>query len=276
MENILDIVYNYSRQNKLLDKFAIRYILLELLDEEKLDYITIEIDDKDKILYLNNKLATFKSNTIKVFLSRINEYIASDNYKTNYKNEYILNRFQKCLRKNLIILQTLMHENEHVLQFHKEKENTIEDNLTNLELEFIDETENIMENKNIGLFKRLNEFKKNKNLYNNNYQISFLERMADINSYQNVLSLIEPIKNEAREVYDLENDLLLESIMKNYKNIMDAPSIRFFINIGKLDELNKLDLVNLSEEERLRLGLKIDGKDYISNNAYLLSKKKRF
>ena len=101
-----------------------------------------------------------------------------------------------------------------------------------------------------------------------------MERMADINSYKKILELLEPIKSKVQDVYDLENYLLMETIMKSYKNIMDTPTIRFFINIGKFNELAQYDLINLSEEDKLLYGLKIDGKDYINNNAFLSLKKK--
>ena len=274
MNSIFDVVYSYSVQNKLLDKNAINYILIELLNENNFQKINIFIDNKKKPVYLDDKLASYKNNTINVFLSRINEYILSDKYKTNFKNEYILNKFQNYLRKNLVILQALFHEIEHVEQFNNKDNITLEQKLCNLEKEFISETENIMNDNSLSLFKRMNEFSKNKKLYRNNYEISFMERMADINSYKKILELLEPIKSKVQDVYDLENYLLMETIMKSYKNIMDTPTIRFFINIGKFNELAQYDLINLSEEDKLLYGLKIDGKDYINNNAFLCLKKK--
>ena len=274
MENILDIIYLYSMKEKLLDRIAISRILNLLFSEYNLS----EVKELHFLNGKNDRLAYYSDDKLFIYTDAIHNAVNQGYYKSEFKIEDNLSFYEDILRKNLFILQVVFHEFEHVLQDKLVKTKSIEDQLINVEKSYISDTESILQNHSIGMIKRRPMFKHAKELYHRNYDISLLERLADINAFQRIIEVTDIFKEDHKNIYELQNLLLLDTKMKNYKNPNDKPTIRFFKNINKFDEVSDIDycMEDISKEERLKLGLKIDADDYFNNKNYLsLQMKKR-
>ena len=267
MGNILDIIYNYSKQSKLLDKNAVLLIFQILIKKYNIDNInSIHIGNK-----LNHHTLGYNvSKEIGICLPRIYSYTQKNIYNDNYKNS--LNYYLKC---NMAILQIILHELEHAIQRMKIKlnSNDIETYLLKIEHDYAAEIWEGYLN-SISIKKHINYINKIKD-YKLCYLISFKERMAQINSYNKSLQIIEPIKDEDNKLYHLYETYYLVSKICTYTSQDEhlvAPTVFFFESIDKLEELNKIDRSNMSYEDRLKYGLELTA-DELKQTKELIKKR---
>lgn len=259
MENILDIIYDYSKNQKLLDKDAIFLLSALLIRNYNIDNIK-DVHIVKKLLEPRHTFGYLKNRKINICLSNINSFLKSDeSFDNNSPND--LNYY---MERNLLILQIIIHELEHSIQQMKFKsgKNDIETRLLNLEFDYI---VNMMKGREDSL-KNYKNYKKKLKIYNILYPLRFTERMAQINAYSKIIETITPIKNEIPELFSLEEKIKEASKFANYvspdKYGLPGPTIIFFNYLEKSDKLDLIDHSNLSYEERLKYGFNLTSEEY--------------
>ena len=274
MDEILDVVYSCSINYHLLNKLELHKIFNILSKEYNLEKLNLNV--KDKIDYLltyilgieiNNTLGTYYNYNIDYYLKRLYLFIRNCNYQTDLLLEYKLDNKELYLRKNLFILKVLFHEIEHYYQdiIYRTKDNSsITNKLILLEENTLKEYEHSEENR-----------PKKKEYYN----ISFIERIADINAYKKLIDLIDPIKNEILNLYNLQEQIILYISFDGYID-NDSPTNRYFKFMDKETEYkNIIDNYNLNDLDfntRFKLGLPLDDYEYQTIKTYLKSKKRDY
>ena len=267
MKNVLDIVYNYSLQDKLLDKQAVLLITEILMEEFNIDNVDdVSVRGIDFKHAFDGTLAFKKGSYICFFLPRIHAYIASKTFPLNQDDEF-LDKFNIFLRNNLFIVHTIIHELTHSMEeMHiRDNQDDLETKLLTIEYEYVSEIER---RKNYDGYKSSLrgdfDYKKELKNYRNNYNLSLYERIADINAYENVLKIIEPIKTDIPTLYNIETFLLYNRQLSTYKDGFDMPTLRFFVNINMIERLleKDIDLIHEDLATRLRLGLRLDHEEY--------------
>ena len=118
MDNILDIIYTYSKNNRVLNEYAVRIILNQLLKDNKLDtfinYIIINKKRFDTTLDTKHIFGEYDfHDNIFIYLNEINKFIDSNKWKSKFHKEYELNNYYEYLGKNLFITETIFHEVHH-------------------------------------------------------------------------------------------------------------------------------------------------------------------
>lgn len=269
MENVLDIVYSYSFLNKLLDKKAIEQIIdivCKLDDIETIEDIRIYTYSHKSLS--NKDLATYMEGDIEIYLSKIYNYIHT------YTMDYFIDtkttsKFERCFINNLFILETVLHELEHALQnqyYILEKKDTIEHKLTSVELSHINHINDMYDSNRY-------EHRRLKDTYQQFYEFSFIERMADIRSKEKVLSMLEKVKDQEQRIYEYEQTLLHFNKICIYRHSSFSPTIKFFMGIGKYVDIKKMNLNNLSYDDRLEYGLTLTQEELFSNKEILRKKR---
>ena len=280
MEEIYNIIDYYSKKNMLLDKKAILAIIKILFLENNIDNkYKIKVYNKFFLLNKKNVLASFDYESIQVYLSRLKSVILNENNdrKNIFSLEEELNNYENFVFKNTYILQIIMHEMEHLLQFEGKIDyyKQIEKDFMYIEKNFVLSLIKILKVKNVSPIIKKAQFRILKQLYDDNYDLSFIERMTEIYSMEKTSSLINTYYQDSNKLIDLNNLLLLNVKMRPYKNEKDIPTERFFSNIGRLEDYLNVDKNNLSSDERFRYGLEIDVNDFINNKILLTLSKKR-
>lgn len=269
MENVLDIIFDYTIQNRLLDKKAVDKIMDILISEEGIEII------ENRTIYTrtykgkNNKdFATYIDGDIEIFLNRIYRFLY-----TNTEDYFIdtkkINRFEKYLINNLYIVSTIIHELEHALQnqYHiLGKSDTLEQQLVNLELDHINRINDLYDTNRF-------EHRRLRDAYKQFYEYSFIERMADIKSQEKILHMIERLKKHEKRIYEYEQTILLFYKINGYKNSNFSPTIRFFMGIGKYVAIKGMGFNGLDYQDRLRYGLNLT-KEEINKNKELIRKRR--
>ncbi len=197
--------------------------------------------------------------------------------KNIFSLEEELNNYENFVFKNTYILQIIMHEMEHLLQFEGKIDyyKQIEKDFMYIEKNFVLSLIKILKVKNVSPIIKKAQFRILKQLYDDNYDLSFIERMTEIYSMEKTSSLINTYYQDSKKLINLNNLLLLNVKMRPYKNEKDNPTERFFSNIGRLEDYLNVDRNNLSSDERFRYGLEIDVNDFINNKVLLTLSKKR-
>ncbi|MGM9878491.1 MAG: hypothetical protein ACI31R_00450 [Bacilli bacterium] len=250
MENILKIIYDKSQLNKTLDLKDIEKILDQLIIKKQLnEYISNmkvqQIRSKKLASYSNyTKTITIYSNVIDLMIQNINNQLKINDDLT--KNLYI----------NLSILQVIMHEVEHANQ---EK---IIDTTNNLESFILKLSELVPENSTL-------------------YECTPEERLAEIKSYKEILSLISIFNSKPKQINELiEIDSLQRSLRGyHYENqIVTTPLMTYFEKGNKPELLAPLSINDNKEriisiynlEDRFKYGLPIMTEEYISSMSALV------
>ena len=276
MDEIYNIIDYYSKRGLLLDKKAIESIIDILLinNDINTDY-DIKVYNLYYLLNKKNVIASFDYESIRVYMSRFKKYFL--NKKINFILEDELNYYETILYKNICFLKVIIHEMEHLLQYENRINNysTIERDLMCAEKDFILSIDEINKSKNIPpMFKRMliNQYKK---LYETNYQISFIERITEINALEKTGKIIRNYYPENDKLIILNEIQILNTKMKSYKDMNDNPTKRFFRNIGSVERVLKIDPEELSNDERLRYGFNLEQHEYLNNKNILRLTKKR-
>lgn len=250
MEDILKIIYDKSKTNKILDLKDIEKILDQLIIEKQLnEYISNmkvqQIRSKNLASYSNEtKVITIYSNIIDLMIKNIDkQIIPSDNLLKN-------------LYKNLSILQVIMHEVEHANQ---EK---LIDTTNNLESFILRLSELVPENSIL-------------------YEYKPEERLAEIKSYKEILTLISLLNNKSKQINDLMEIDSLQKLLRGYhyeNQIITTPLITYFEKGKKPELLTPLVITNNEKkvisvynlEDRLKYGFPITTEEYISSMRTLV------
>ena len=252
MENILDIVYEYSKNRKILDFDALNSIYNQIIKLYKVVDAGILREE------FSIPLGHYTQSFVNPFTRNITMYPNAIKRDFIKKSEYNIKEteFTKFLNRNLYILFLLMHEMEHINQLNHRFDSELERRLCVAEL---DAKKDIRES---SIFAGLKNYKKY------DYYSSILERLANIKSREFIEKLINRL--DLDDVKELQKLLALDEMMKPYKDENDAPTIRKLKNLG-------YDMVvedKLSYETRFRYGFKLTYEEYRKNNELLMSKRR--
>lgn len=250
MEDILKIIYDKSKTNKILDLKDIEKILDQLIIEKQLnEYISDikvqQIRSKNLASYSNyTKIITIYSNVIDLMIQNINKQLIS------------AEELSKSLYKNLSILQVIMHEVEHANQ---EKiicsNNTLESYILKLS-ELIDDNPEL-------------------------YEVKPEERFAEIKSFNEVLFLLTILNNKNLKINELIKIDSIQRLLRgyHYKNQkVTTPLVTYFEKGKKPELLTPLGITNNEKkvisvynlEDRLKYGFPITTEEYISSMRTLV------
>jgi len=254
MNNILDIIYNLSRKQELINDKQLQSIMEIIKLYNNLYNLDFNINKSNTNISSTSILGTYSNNEINIYLNRLYQYIYYYYNESNFKIENNLNMFQRYFKNNLYIIKVLFHNIEHYYQdiiYKNNKNNSLENKLIILEKQLITD-----------------------NKTNNN---SFLERNADIKSYKKILNIIKSIKSELEDVYILQEQILLDREFIGYSE-SNCPTFNYFEELNKINDLaniiNEYSPNDLSFEYRLSLGLPIEDYEYDTVKTYLKNKKR--
>ena len=167
-------------------------------------------------------------------------------------------------KKNILILETIFHEIEHVKQLEYIKDiydGHIETQIYRYEYDYLYSPFELEE---VGFFKYNFELLKRNIAYNKNYALSFMERMANLNSNDIMLSMLKSI---SETLYNNQQKIGNDILTKGYNdNNLLGPTTKFIQNIGYRKEFMLMGypelIANMSFEERLRYGFQITDEEY--------------
>lgn len=282
MKDILDVIFDYSLKQKYLDQNAIEKIVKAYIKEFNIDIISkVNVYRKFELLFGNYTVGCYADDYIDIYYSRIMTSIRSNDFKTDFDDEYKLSILEGFLRRNLYILQKICHELEHAIQAQIafQEPTNLEEKLIKIENFYLD---HIGVNKIVFNIKDIEEFlsessedkvtfldeikyklacfRENK-IYDSNYDISLLERLADLDSLKKIYDMCESIKSEIPNLYILIDKIIHERKLRDYDTSFISPTTEFFINITGERQFYFPDYVDMSLEERLRLGLPVYNKE---------------
>jgi len=224
MEKILQLIYDKSINNKTLDLNDIEKILELLITNKKLNEYVLNIKEKQReskklaSYSIETKEITIYSNTIELMLNNIEKKIKIDNY------------FEIELYKNLSILQIVLHEIEHANQQKiMYKENNLE-----------------------AFILRLSNYYDNNSLL---YEYSPAERLAEIKSFEELILLINLIKNKVHQLFPALETEKNHRLLRGYhyqNNNIDSPLITYFCLSNKEHILKAFEWYNDDYNDRLK------------------------
>lgn len=246
MENILKIIYDKSINNKVIDINDIDKILELLINKKQLNDYILNIDVQP---IRSNNLASYSSYTKKITIYSCMIELMLNNIENNILN---ISDFEKILYKNLSLLQVILHEIEHANQ---EKILYVENNLQSFILRMAYTVDNFC-------FESL-------------YEYSPQERLAEIKSYREIISLISYIKNKLDKLPFILEIEKLQRFLRGYhysQGKVNSPLITFFkqgnreLVLQSFDwyEKNSFDMVytQYNLEERFNYGFPISLNEY--------------
>ena len=250
MEKILEIVYNYSINNKILDIKSIERIVELIIDTRKLNNyvnnIVVESDNSKKLASYQNYLKQISINAqmIDIMLKRLED------------NIIIENSFEKLFYKNLSVLQVILHEIEHAYQ---EKIMLLENSLEAfiLRISYMVREEDS---------KRL-------------YEYCLYERLAEIKSFEMLSEIVSLDFKELKQVGCLVKNDKLQRMLRGYHyngtEYINYPIEEYLIGCNKKELLNSFDwysddnescIFNSSEKyklyDRYKYGFPISKEEY--------------
>lgn len=212
-ENVIELIYNKSKDNKTLGIKDIDTILENLINEKSLNEYVLSINIQSK---RSKSLASYSNytKTVTLYLGTIE--LMLKNIETNIFN---VNSFEKTFYKNISILQALLHELEHASQ------------------EKMIFTENSLEAFIMRLSNLLCEFYQ-KQLY----EYSPEERLAEIKSFEEILYSVRECLKKYKSLVKLIEIEKSQRLLRGYhlvNNMINSPLIYYFKN-GKKEDLLKL------------------------------------
>ena len=281
MENILDIIYDYSKKYKLLDEDAFNKIMDELFKINNLEEYSFEIGSTKNPFFRD--LGDLIGKDIFIFPKNIKNRINSNRYRIDSPLEETLPTFEKFLRMNTEMLLTCTHEVEHAIQDKAMRENnddTLEKKLIRIEDSYLRNTEGKLVFMNpiekiLLLIPSYFEFKKLELAYERNYDISLMERLANLNSYEKIRDMLKQIKSELTTLPTLMDQVILTTQMETYIDKW-GPTLLFFDKLFLYnDKTAQYESLDFPYEDRIKYGLNLTDEEFLDNNEKMLKIKGR-
>ena len=240
MDDISRIIFDISKNHKLIDDIYIDKILEILINENLLGNYVDSVDINE---FNTNSLA-FYSPIRKVIYINFKKLLYTTAYMIG--NDKLFSQDDNFYLMNLCVLKIILHELHHAKQEKLKNEN--KKNIESLILINSDNCESYY--KKNGLYNGL--------LYNCNP----IERQAELCALLDVVDISKSLNN-TRIVSYFKNNYLKKRNQNYSKYINLYPMLIFF---NKMIENDKIDYLNSSLTEnlkkRLELGLKIEKNDY--------------
>lgn len=271
-ENIRKLINDYSLNNKYVDEYFFNILFNEFMNLYKLNNTVKDFNINND----NNNFAEATYNIDKKIIT-INYFLLEDYIKDGKDNNYSNNNLYYFV--NMKFLLAVMHELEHAKQL--ELLSTSKNDLTNLLIKY-GYSFTILEFRN-SIYTKLCNYQVN-NLYEKTYNYNPIERMANINSLFQLLSIFNKEYNLSDRVFNYFMNEMYKIIPNGYsKNIFNniiSPTEVFFKMINNQNIWKNLDFYNFNRhkmlelvtnkhtlEERLTLGLPLSY-DEIKNYYY--------
>ncbi len=271
-ENIRKLINDYSLNNKYVDEYFFNILFNEFMNLYKLNNTVKDFNINND----NNNFAEATYNIDKKIIT-INYFLLEDYIKDGKVNNYSNNNLYYFV--NMKFLLAVMHELEHAKQL--ELLSTSKNDLTNLLIKY-GYSFTILEFRN-SIYTKLCNYQVN-NLYEKTYNYNPIERMANINSLFQLLSIFNKEYNLSDRVFNYFMNEMYKIIPNGYsKNIFNniiSPTEVFFKMINNQNIWKNLDFYNFNRhkmlelvtnkhtlEERLTLGLPLSY-DEIKNYSY--------
>ena len=271
-ENIRKLINDYSLNNKYVDEYFFNILFNEFMNLYKLNNTVKDFNINND----NNNFAEATYNIDKKIIT-INYFLLEDYIKDGKVNNYSNNNLYYFV--NMKFLLAIMHELEHAKQL--ELLSTSKNDLTNLLIKY-GYSFTILEFRN-SIYTKLCNYQVN-NLYEKTYNYNPIERMANINSLFQLLSIFNKEYNLSDRVFNYFMNEMYKIIPNGYsKNIFNniiSPTEVFFKMINNQNIWKNLDFYNFNRhkmlelvtnkhtlEERLTLGLPLSY-DEIKNYSY--------
>ena len=273
-ETILGDLYNYYKANKHIGKDYVEKVVNLSVDYYNLGNYVKKVAFMEENPANKNSLAgyAYTDKCIILFTGKLAEMVLE-------REDYIPNN-QLLLCKNIRITQSILHEVEHAKQAKRMEE--MKDDLSEiLKVTGTSKSQEIIKErlKSLGLGAStikviLNDKLKTCDTY---YNYAPHERLAEINSNEKVLELINPIKNIIPEIYDRITFGFTSNRVRGYKynNGLISPTIFYLKKQNEEALLNKFEWYDdnpkkalekskniYSLEQRIRLGLPISEAEY--------------
>ena len=267
-EEILKLLYNYSINSKYADQDFYDELLIIFSKYNSLsEYLMqIKIDNKIKDLGIYD----YKSKTIK-----INNIEVLNN--SDQEIELLsLRNIDEFFLLNIEAILTVLHEFEHVYQSF-----IVDRRVFNLEEQLIYYGLAFSNASILAKFFGTKYTKEELNyLYDLTYEFNPIERLADINSYKNILQIINYENKINNRIKFLLKYLYEKNKLSGYKIIqskIECPSYLYFKKLNKLADIKNISFnsSNNSLNYRLSLGIEITEEEFneTKNNIQKLKKK---
>ena len=241
MLNILQIIYDRSINNKIINIKDIEKILELLIVHKSLNDYILNINIQP---IRSNNLASYSTydKIITVYIKTIE--IMIENIENNI---LINNKFEKTLYENLLILQIILHEVEHANQQKiVQCENNIE--------AFIIRLSNLVEDRYEGIL----------------YEYCPEERLAEIKSFDELIKITKILNKNLLVLSELLSTERLKRLLRayHYKDFsINVPIIDYFTIGKKIKVLNAFEFNDniyelFSLDERFKYGFPISNDEY--------------
>ena len=283
-EELLDLLYEYSIKGKLADKDYIDKFILIVSKYKSFndyligpDYIPYSTANKDTLATYS-----FSIKKIQIFYKKIEEVLANDKLC-----DVMIPEKEKIFYKNVKISQILLHELEHVNQTKIiEEKNNLEARI--LRLTGVGKSSEIFAvilrkmGYNTSSIESLLDNKKN--IYHKYYDYAPHERLAEIKSHEQLTSITSKISDVVPTINKIEEIYSIKNMLKGYKidNILISPTVLYLVKQGEIGALKRFEWYGKNDyetlhnskklydlEDRVRLGLPIDQKEYNTINKRL-------
>lgn len=268
MDEILKMIIDYSKQNKLIDKKFVKNIIMLLIEINKLQsYVDC--------FYFGNSLNSnkfgaynFENHHLIIYYKKIKQYMMKNRIYD------VLPEQEQIIAKNIRIFNFILHELEHAKQLRyicSDGNDSFEKSLLTISLK----VPSAMLSK-----------KAAKEFCSEIYNFNPFERMAYIYSQKDIVNTLQNIHPELGEILKMESAFLLYQHMRGYTKIEDSslgeniilcPLYQYFYELNKvvpqlanmlnIDDLMIMqeDLINdMSFNDRTKLGLPIKEEEYLN------------
>ncbi len=240
MEEILNLIVNYSTQGKIVDENLMRKIIAIMIDIKNINEYVSKFELSSSTGY-ETAVYLSEDKTIRVYDSVI-DLIRNKKIISLFKTEEII------LFYNLLIVQILLHELEHANQWK------IMDNEDTIEAFILKISYSVSEKQAFNI-----------------YEIMPNERLAEIKSFNEINKLIKPIENEKREIANFMFISWLEKKLRGYHytdKSVTVPIVNFLVQTGNEELIENFDWFDINYLKSLKLSLSMYSLDERMNYGF--------
>lgn len=284
---LLKLLFDYSRQGKIIDQDYMDKLVEIVVTEEGLDnYVRkakIVADELQKSNRTSDRIALAEYNSLYKMISL---YANNINRILEHYEQYLplFTPGEQLFFQNITISQIILHELEHANQERMIEEDYKKESLETTILSLSEKKvrpwhiEKLLESGYpphlIAVYLKAKE-----SHYKENYMMAPQERLAEIKSQQQILDMLELIKDITPNLVDYEGTGKIESLLRGYReydyDTISVPTFEYLQNPLAFEELSRFHCYQnnyddslkeakkyYSLEERLTYGLSIDQKEY--------------
>lgn len=292
----LRLLFDYSKNGKFVDKAYIEQLIDIVINSQSLNFYVSKcsiLNEGESLNPCETSLASYDptTKTINVYIEGIKKTL-----EHHEKYQILFHNIEQLFFQNLVISQVILHELEHAHQAKiMDQENTLEANILRASKISInsDEIADLVakgyEKEQI-LIHMLSRKRIAQQNYRTNYLLAPNERLAEINSYQEILNSLSHIKEYVPNLTEFEQSNKLESLLRGFDyefGFLNSPTLSYLSKNGNPATLSSFDWYdknyfkclektkkNYPLEDRLKYGLMIDDEEFDQSLKMLkLSKK---